>query len=79
MTCAGRTVISDMNKSKIVINQQLHASILSKLILPKFLKYHIEFLHNYLNKMANATTISYLNKTNCHSIPINLPPVEERD
>lgn len=79
MTCVGRFGISAVVGSEIVINQQLHAFLPSKLLAPKYLKYHIEYLRNHLGQIASATTVAYLNKTKCNGIPINLPPIEEQN
>ena len=78
MSCVGRFGISAIAKTPIVINQQLHAFLKSQLILPKYLMYHIRVLVDYMNNLATATTISYLNKSNCNSLPINLPPLLEQ-
>lgn len=40
--------------------------------------HHIRILKPYMNDTATSTTIAYLNKTNCNSLPINLPPLAEQ-
>lgn len=40
--------------------------------------YHIKTLEEYQNSIATSTTIAYLNKSNCNSLPINLPPLQEQ-
>lgn len=78
MCCVGRFGISAIAKVPVVINQQLHAFIKSEIILPKYLMYHLRTLENYQNEIATSTTIAYLNKNNCNSMPINLPPLDEQ-
>ena len=78
MSCIGRFGIAAYVATPIVINQQLHAFLKSDLIQPKYLMYHIRTLEAYMNFTATSTTIAYLNKTNCNSLPINLPPLEEQ-
>ena len=78
MCCVGRFGISAIVKDPLVINQQLHAFIKSEIISPEFLMYHLRTLEDYQNSIATSTTIAYLNKTNCNSLPINLPPLEEQ-
>lgn len=78
MTCIGRFGISAVVKKEIVINQQLHAFLPSELILPEYLMYHIRVLEKYMVEISTSTTISYLNKTNCNSLTINLPPIAEQ-
>ena len=78
MSCIGRFGIAAFVKDPIVINQQLHAFLKSELIIPNYLIYCIQTSESYFNSIATATTISYLNKTNCNSLQVNLPPLEEQ-
>ena len=78
MSCVGRFGISSIVEDECVINQQLHAFLPSKLILPKYLMYHIRILKGYMEQTATSTTVAYLNKNNCNSLPINLPSIEEQ-
>ena len=78
MTCVGRVGLSAVLSQKAVINQQLHAFIPNEYILPKFLAYIIRANIKYYEGKATSTTISYLNKTACNSLPIPLPAIEEQ-
>lgn len=78
MSCVGRFGVSAIVNTPLVINQQLHAFLPSEMINPKYLMYQIRTLVPYMNKKATSTTISYLNKTNANSLPINVPPIEEQ-
>ncbi|MGG4444915.1 restriction endonuclease subunit S [Brevibacillus porteri] len=79
MSCVGRFGISAVVTKTMVINQQLHAFLPSELILPKYLMYHIRILKKYMDTIATSTTVSYLNKNNANSLPINLPTIEEQE
>lgn len=78
MSCVGRFGISAIVEDECVINQQLHAFLPSKLIDKKYLMYQIKILQSYLEHIATSTTIAYVNKTGCNSLPINLAPIEEQ-
>jgi len=78
MSCVGRFGISAVIADKCVINQQLHAFLPSKLIDEKYLMYHVKVLRWYMEEIATSTTIAYVNKAGCNSLPINLAPIEEQ-
>jgi type I restriction enzyme S subunit len=78
MSCIGRFGLSAVVNCNLVVNQQLHAFLPSPAILPKYLACHIPTLRSYMDEIATSTTIAYLNKENCNSIPINLPPLAEQ-
>ena len=61
------------------MNQQLHAFLVPNglepfAILPIAIKTQIP----YMERLATATTIAYLNKDNCNSVPVPLPPLPEQ-
>ena len=78
ISCIGRFGISFINTREIVINQQLHAYLQSSIILSKYLMYYMKTMTEYMQEVSTATTVAYLNKDNCNSIPINLPPLKEQ-
>jgi len=78
MSCIGRFGISSIVKKPVVVNQQLHAFLQSAAILPRYLAYSIQTLTQYMQTLATSTTIAYLNKDNCNSLPINVPPMSEQ-
>lgn len=78
MSCVGRFGISALVDNECVINQQLHAFLPSNLIDKKYLMHHIRYLKDYMLEISTATTIAYLNKEACNSLPIALPPIEEQ-
>jgi type I restriction enzyme S subunit len=78
MTCVGRVGLSAVLSQKAVINQQLHAFIPNEYIIADFLAYMIRANVKYYENKATSTTVSYLNKTACNSLPIPLPSIEEQ-
>ncbi|MBQ0761339.1 MAG: type I restriction enzyme S subunit [Pseudohongiellaceae bacterium] len=79
MTCVGRLGLSAVLTEESVINQQLHAFIINRdLLVPEYVAFCIRANRSYYEKTATSTTISYLNKTACNSLPIPLPPIEEQ-
>ncbi|NVK28834.1 MAG: restriction endonuclease subunit S [Flavobacteriia bacterium] len=78
MTCVGRVGLSAVIQEDSVINQQLHAFIVNKFIRAEFLAYCIRANVKYFESKATSTTINYLNKTSCNSLPIPLPSIEEQ-
>lgn len=78
MTCVGRLGLSAIVKEECVINQQLHAFLESEHLNQKFLAFAIRANKGYFDKASTSTTISYLNKTACNSLPIGLPTQQEQ-
>ncbi len=62
MSCAGELGITAITGCEIVINQQLHAFIPSKLINKFFLAYMIKNQQKYIDTVATKTAVPYLNK-----------------
>ncbi|MDJ0511799.1 MAG: restriction endonuclease subunit S [Crocosphaera sp.] len=78
MSCAGELGIVAFTENDIVINQQLHAFIPSPVINTLFLMNAIKTRKDYINSIATKTAVPYLNKNNCNSIPIPIPPLNEQ-
>jgi type I restriction enzyme S subunit len=78
MTCVGNFGLTAIVEKPIVINQQLHAFISNDLIAPKFIAYNIQYNTYFFEKKSTSTTIQYINKENCNSMPIPLCSVEEQ-
>lgn len=79
MSCVGRFGIAAVVSQPVVVNQQLHAFLSSELILPEYLMFHIRTLTDYMEQVATATTVAYINKANCNNLPINLAPLQEQE
>lgn len=79
MTCVGRFGITAVVEKELVINQQLHAFLPNERIVPKYLAYAIKSKQKFMENNATATTIAYLNKAKCNSIPVPLLEIEEQN
>lgn len=78
MNCVGEFGILAINSCDIVINQQLHAFIPHDKIDSIFLLYALKKQKRFMLRYATTTSVPYLNKNNCESIPIPVPPIEEQ-
>ncbi len=76
ITCVGDLGIVSVCKEDCVVNQQLHAFICKDEINNLFLMYALSFQTNFMYKKATSTTVPYMNKTTCNSIPVIVPPIE---
>ncbi len=79
MLCVGEFGVCAVNNTEIVINQQLHAFVCSEDINPIFLCNQLRYRKPYMQRIAAITTIPYLNKNKCESVPIALPSREEQN
>lgn len=75
ITCVGDLGIVSIAGNDMVINQQLHAFQCSEDLNNIFLSYCLSFRKDYMYKMASNTTVPYMNKSVCNSIPILIPPL----
>jgi type I restriction enzyme S subunit len=79
MSCIGRFGLVALLDQDVVPNQQLHGFCFpSELLDGRFLCYTIIAQKDYLASQATTTTIAYLNKTKCESVPVALPPLAEQ-
>jgi type I restriction enzyme S subunit len=79
MSIVGRFGIGSILKCRAVINQQLHAFLPTKVMLPEFLLYQIKTSENYLNQISTSTTVAYINKSKANSLPVVIPSIEEQE
>jgi len=70
--------VTAITKRDVVLNQQLHAFVCSDLIDSEYLAYWLETQRSYMESVASTTTIPYMNKSNCESIPVVYPPLPEQ-
>ena len=75
MSCVGNLGICSIAGKELIINQQLH-SFQCRKINNFFLMYYLGFRKDYMISKASSTTVLYMNKTVCNSIPVYLPPIE---
>ncbi|MDN5802406.1 MAG: restriction endonuclease subunit S, partial [Psychrobacter sp.] len=78
MSAVGDLGLIAITTEDVVLNQQLHAFVCSSKINNEFLAYWLAMQTPYMESIASKTTILYLNKTNCESIPVLVPPLLEQ-
>ncbi len=76
MSCAGQLGILAIAERPMVVNQQLHTYQCGKSLNPLFLMHCLSFRQWFMHSKASSTTLSYMNKTVCNSIPITIPPID---
>ena len=76
MSCVGNLGICSIAGRDMIINQQLHSFQCGKNINNVFLMHYLGYRKDYMGKWASNTTVLYMNKTICNSIPIIIPPIE---
>lgn len=76
MTCVGQLNVISINKTACIINQQLHSFQCHKNLNNIFLMFVLGFQEKYMYNYASTTTVAYMNKTICNSIPIVVPPID---
>ncbi len=78
MAAVGDLGLVAISSERVVLNQQLHAFVCSERINNEYLAYWLTTQKPYMESVASKTTIPYMNKTNCESIPVILPPLPEQ-
>jgi len=73
LTCVGDLGVTSIAGCDMVVNQQLH-SFQCKNINNYFLMYALPYQKIFMYKRATQTTVPYMNKNTCNSIPIIYPP-----
>jgi type I restriction enzyme S subunit len=76
MTCVGQLNIISINKVECIINQQLHSFQCHENLNNIFLMFALSCQEVFMYKNASTTTVAYMNKTICNSIPIIVPPLD---
>lgn len=75
MSCVGNLGVTSIAGVEMIINQQLHSFQCGPQINPIYLMYELSNKKDYMSKMATSTTVAYMNKTVCNSIPIRHIPL----
>jgi type I restriction enzyme, S subunit len=78
INCVGDFGIIGIAKQKLVINQQLHAFVCPNGLSNEYIYYALSIQTAHMVKVATTTTIPYMNKSSCESIPVFLPPFLEQ-
>lgn len=79
MTCVGDLGTVSIAGNSMVVNQQLHTFQCGEKMNPIFLMYSLSYQKEYMLKMASSTTLPYMNKTICNSIPVICPPIKTQN
>lgn len=78
IAAVGELGLTAVATEEIILNQQLHAFVCPNNLDNEYLAYFLSTQKAYMDSVASKTTIPYMNKTNCESIPILLPPLPEQ-
>lgn len=78
LSCVGDFGLASITACDLTMNQQLHAFLPGQEVHPEWLAYSIHRQKRYMERIATQTTIKYLNKASCESIPIPLPSIYEQ-
>ena len=78
ISCVGELGLVAIAGRDLVINQQLHAFIPNSSIDYRFLMYALSIQKRYMERIATTTSVTYMNKDNCNSIPIVFPHLTEQ-
>ena len=76
MSCVGNLGICSIAGNEMIINQQLHSFQCHSEINNVFLMYYLGQRKDYMEKQASSTTVLYMNKSVCNSIPVIIPDLE---
>ena len=76
MSCVGNLGICSIAGKEMIINQQLHSFQCGERINNVFLMNYLGYRKDFMNKWASNTTVLYMNKSICNSIPVIIPPIE---
>ena len=78
ISCVGDLGLVAITGTDVVLNQQLHAFIPKHEINVRFLAYELTTKKQYMEKVATRTSLLYMNKENCNSIPISFSTLSEQ-
>ena len=76
MSCVGNLGICSIAGKSLIINQQLHSFQCGEKVNNYYLMFYLGCRTDYMNKHASSTTVLYMNKSICNSIPLMLPPID---
>lgn len=76
ITCVGDLGVVSINSNATVVNQQLHSFQCKTELNNIFAMYSLSFEKGFMYKNASITTVPYMNKAICNSIPVIVPPLK---
>lgn len=75
ISCVGNLGIASIAGADMVINQQLHSYQCNENLNNIYLMHALAKQAGYMYAKASSTTLPYMNKSVCNSIPILVPPI----
>ena len=75
ISCVGDLGIVSLAGTDLVINQQLHSFQCHENVNNVFMMHCLAFQEAFMYAKASSTTLPYMNKTVCNSIPVVVPPI----
>jgi type I restriction enzyme, S subunit len=78
ISCVGDLGIVSIAGVPIVINQQLHSFQCGPGLNNLFLMYCLSFQKAFMLAKASSTTLPYMNKSVCNSVPVIVPPLNQQ-
>jgi type I restriction enzyme, S subunit len=76
ISCVGKLGVVSISGNEMVINQQLHSFQCRQRVSSIYLMNYLPSQVGYMYAKASSTTLPYMNKTVCNSIPVMVPPIE---
>ena len=77
-SCVGLFGAASINRTDVIINQQLQAFIPHTQMLAEFLRYLVAGSSCYFNKIGTAATLIYVNQLGFQNLPVVVPPRYEQ-
>ena len=77
-SCVGNFGVSSINRTQVIINQQLQAYIPSPSVFAEWLAYSVRLGVRYFEQVATVATLPYVNQIGFGGLPLALPPMEEQ-
>ncbi len=78
-SCVGTFGIAAVNRTDVIINQQLQAYITSERMNTKFFRHCVVSSACYFEMIGTAATIAYVNQLGFENMPLAVPPHEEQE
>jgi type I restriction enzyme S subunit len=76
ISCVGNLGITTIATADMVMNQQLHSFQCHNQVNNIYLMHCLAKQTAFMYAKASSTTLPYMNKSVCNSIPVQIPPVE---
>ena len=76
-SCVGNFGVASINKTRVIINQQLQAFVPKK-INAEYLMYLVSISTTYFDLVGTAATLIYVNQEGFENLPVIVPPQSEQ-